>query len=53
MSGIPTHAHNRVPEFFLRETLESGALDRLAILPCAIYCRRVIMGINSFVRFDY
>ena len=32
----------------LRETLESGALDRSAILPCTNNCRKVKMGINSF-----
>ena len=32
-SGIRTHAHNRVPEFSTEEFLESGALDRSAILP--------------------
>ena len=32
-SGIRTHAHTRVPEFSTEEFLESGALDRSAILP--------------------
>ena len=31
-SGIRTHAHTRVPEFSTEEFLESGALDRSAIL---------------------
>ena len=33
-SGIRTHAHTRVPDFSTEEFLESGALDRSAILPC-------------------
>ena len=32
-SGIRTHAHTRVPEFLTKDYLESGALDRSAILP--------------------
>ena len=32
-SWIRTHAHTRVPEFSTEEFLESGALDRSAILP--------------------
>ena len=32
-SGIRTHAHTHVPEFSTEEFLESGALDRSAILP--------------------
>ena len=32
-SGIRTHAHTRVPEFSTEEFLDSGALDRSAILP--------------------
>ena len=32
-SGIRTHAHTRVSEFSTEEFLESGALDRSAILP--------------------
>ena len=31
--GIRTHAHTRVPEFSTNDFLESGALDRSAILP--------------------
>ena len=33
-SGIRTQAHTRVPEFSTDDCLESGALDRSAILPC-------------------
>ena len=36
-SGIRTHAHIRVPEYSAEQLLESGALDRSAILPLLQY----------------
>ena len=36
-SGIRTHAHIRVPEYSAEQLLESGALDRSAILPLLHY----------------
>ena len=44
-SGIRTHAHIRVPEVLFEEFLESGALDRSAILPAS---RSIAVHINEW-----